>query len=232
MADLNALTSSVCPPARTRTEDLGLLTLRLTTGALLAGHGAQKLFGAFGGPGLDGMGAWLDSIGFRPGKRWALLAGVSEFGGGILNAVGLGGPLGGIGLQGAMVVAIRKAHWGKPIWIAEGGAEAPVLYSTIGLTLALTGPGRYSLDRVLGVRIPKAVTALAVAGVAAGIYMSEQVKPPAETGAAQVEQAAEDRAISSQPADQAARATEPVLTETPPPMVEEPQSAAGADGSA
>jgi len=159
---------------RTRAADVGLLALRLGAGGLLAGHGAQKLFGSFGGHGLEGTAGWLESINMRPGKVWAGLAGTSEFAGGALMALGLGGPLGPITLQGAMATAARKVHWGKPIWVTEGGAEVPVLYGLIGMAAALAGPGRYSLDRALGLRVPKAVTALAVAGVAAGIALTER----------------------------------------------------------
>ena len=76
--------------------DLALLLLRVVTGGLLVGHGAQKLFGSFGGNGLDGTGQWLESLGLRPGKLWAGGAGLSEFLGGLLTLLGLGGPIGSI----------------------------------------------------------------------------------------------------------------------------------------
>ncbi len=164
---------------RGRAADVGILALRLGAGGLLAGHGAQKLFGSFGGPGLVGMGGWLESMGLRPGKRWATLAGISEFGGGALTALGLGGPIGPIALQGAMATAIRQAHWGKPIWAASGGAETPLLFVLSGAAISLTGNGRYSLDRALGVRVPPALALLAGAGVVAGVVLAEQ-----QTGAA------------------------------------------------
>jgi putative oxidoreductase len=166
---------------RTRAADVGLLALRLGAGGLLAGHGAQKLFGSFGGHGLEGTAGWLESIGMRPGKVWAGMAGMSEFAGGALMALGLGGPLGPITLQGAMATAARKVHWGKPIWATEGGAEVPMLYGLIGVATALAGPGRYSLDRVIGLRVPKTITALAVAGVAAGIALTERQPEAAES---------------------------------------------------
>ena len=128
--------------------DLALLMLRVVTGGLLVGHGAQKLFGAFGGPGLDGTAGWLESLGLRPGWLWALGAGGGELGGGLLMVLGLGGPLGTILTGTAMKMATFKAHAGKPIWASAGGAELPVVNAAVGAALALTGPGRYSLDRL------------------------------------------------------------------------------------
>jgi len=180
MAHRNHVTSIECAPGWERTADVGLLALRAATGGLIAGHGAQKLFGVFGGHGLEGTAGWLESLGLRPGKAWATLAGLSEFGGGALTALGLGGPLGPIALQGAMATAARRAHWNKPIWVTAGGAELPALYSAVGIALALTGPGRFSLDRALGLRVPLAVSALGVAGVAAGVVLAERRSAPAQ----------------------------------------------------
>src|SRR5687768_16471179 len=143
MAKLDEVTAAVCPPARSVATDLGILALRVGAGGLLAGHGAQKLFGLFGGYGLEGTASWLESMGRLPGKSWAALAGLSEFGGGALMALGLGSPLGSIAMQGSMATATRRVHWGKPIWNSEGGAELPVLYSLAGLAVAVTGPGRF-----------------------------------------------------------------------------------------
>lgn len=157
-----------------RMTDLGLLALRLTAGGLMAGHGAQKLWGKFGGHGLEGTAGWLESLGLTPGKRWALLSGVSEFGGGTLTALGLGGPVGPIAMQGSTAMSIRKAHWGKPIWVSEGGAELPVLYSAIGTALIFAGPGRYSIDRTFRLKTPKALAALTLAGVVGGFMYAEQ----------------------------------------------------------
>ena len=177
-------------------KDLGLLVMRLTAGGLMAGHGAQKLFGWFGGHGLEGTGGWLESMGLRPGKRWALLAGGSEFGSGVLTALGLLSPLGPLGMLAPMAIATGKVHRGKPIWVTEGGAELPVVNMALGTGLALTGPGRYSLDRALGVRVPPALALVALAGVAAGIAVTvRQPAPeaaPAQGETGSVEDAAED----------------------------------------
>src|ERR687885_1873142 len=100
--------------------------VRLVQGSLMAGHGAQKLFGSFGGPGLEGTSGFMEMLGLRPGRPWAYLAGLSEFGGGVLTALGLLNPLGPLGVIGSMAMASVKAHGGKPIWVTEGGAELPV----------------------------------------------------------------------------------------------------------
>lgn len=163
--------------------DLGQLALRLAVGGLLAGHGAQKLFGWFGGHGLEGTGGWLESIGFRPGKPWAAAAGVSEFGGGALTALGLLHPLGPIATLGAMAIAAIDVHGGKPVWVTEGGAELPITNMAAATALALSGPGAFSLDRALGLRVPKAVAALALLGVAAGVAVAETRRKPAPQAA-------------------------------------------------
>lgn len=153
-------------------RDLGLLMLRVVTGGLLAGHGSQKLFGWFGGHGLSGTAAWLESMHIRPGTRWAPVAGSSEVVGGLLTALGLLHPIGPIAMMGPMSVAIRRVHWGRPIWATEGGAELPVTNLTIAAALMLTGPGRLSLDQLLGIRLPAWVSGLATGAMAVGIAMA------------------------------------------------------------
>src|SRR5690242_10531463 len=110
------------------TTDLGLLTLRLTAGGLMAGHGAQKLFGSFGGHGLAGTAGFLGSLGLKPGKPWAVIAGASEFGSGLLTALGLFSPIGPIAMCAPMIMASATVHAGKPIWTTSGGAELPLAY--------------------------------------------------------------------------------------------------------
>ncbi|MDP8922554.1 MAG: DoxX family protein [Chloroflexota bacterium] len=170
-------------------RDLGLLIIRLTAGGLLAGHGSQKLFGWFGGYGVRGTGGWMESLGLRPGSAWATVAGASEFGGGLLTALGLLNPLGPIAMLGPMSIATGKVHWGKPIWVTEGGAELPVTNLAIGVGLALTGPGRYSLDRLLGIRVPRALTVLTAAGVAAGVAVALMAEPSPPPESQQAEEA-------------------------------------------
>lgn len=152
-------------------KDSGLLLLRLTVGGLLMGHGAQKLFGVLGGHGMEGTEQFMDSLGLEPADKWARLAGWSEFGGGALTALGLWHPFGPLGIASAMTMAAITAHRGKPIWVSEGGAELPITNIGAVLALALAGPGRYSLDRALGIQLPRPVIGLATLVAAAGVYL-------------------------------------------------------------
>src|SRR5690348_13970767 len=93
-------------------KDFGLLLLRAVSGGLMMGHGAQKLFGWFGGRGLKGTTQMMEGMGLKPPEQWALLAGASEFGGGLLTAAGFLNPFGAIGISGAMGMATAKVHWG------------------------------------------------------------------------------------------------------------------------
>jgi putative oxidoreductase len=129
--------------------DIGLLVLRLVVGALLAGHGAQKLFGSFGGHGLAGTGAFFESVGFRPGRPMAVLAGVSELGAGLLLAAGLLNPLAAAAIVGTLLVA-SSLHWAQGLWAQGGGYELPLVYAVVAGSLAFTGPGAYSLDAAFG----------------------------------------------------------------------------------
>ncbi len=138
-------------------RDVGLLILRVTMGGLLAGHGSQKLFGWFSGPGLKGTSGWLESMGLKPGTYWATGASASEFGGGTLTALGFLYPLSPLATLGAMIMATVKVHSGKPIWVSQGGAELPVINMATAISLMLTGPGRFSLDRLFGIRLPRAL---------------------------------------------------------------------------
>jgi putative oxidoreductase len=147
--------------------------VRVVQGSLMAGHGAQKLFGSFGGPGLAGTSGFMEMLGMRPGRPWAYMAGLSEFGGGVLTALGLLNPLGQLGTIGAMAMATRKAHWGKPIWVTEGGAELPVLNMAISTALMLRDPDAFSLDKALGIRLPRWVGPVGLVGILLTLLYSE-----------------------------------------------------------
>ena len=149
------------------------MIVRVVQGSLMAGHGAQKLFGSFGGPGLEGTSGFMEMLGMRPGRPWAYLAGLSEFGGGVLTALGLLYPLGPIGVIGSMSMATRKAHWDKPIWVTEGGAELPVLNIAISTALMIREPDGYSLDRLLGIRLPAWVGPVGLVGIILTVLYAE-----------------------------------------------------------
>ncbi len=131
------------------TLGLGLFLARLVFGLLLAAHGAQKLFGWFGGHGLAGTGGWLASLGFRPGRLFAAAAGAGEFAGGLLTALGALGPVGPALMIAVMVVAIGSVHWSNGVFATKNGIELPLLNAVAALAIALTGPGVYSVDAAL-----------------------------------------------------------------------------------
>jgi putative oxidoreductase len=171
------------PRARIRrgeeVSSLAVLILRFVLGGLLAGHGAQKLFGWFGGPGLQGTSEMVESIDLQPARPWAVAAGLSEFGGGVLMILGLLNPVGPLGAIGSMVMASVKVHAGKPIWVTEGGAELPVTNMAIATALMLNGPGKYSLDRALGIRWPRELVAiLGLVIVALTVAIATRDAPP------------------------------------------------------
>jgi putative oxidoreductase len=149
------------------------MIVRVAQGSLMAGHGAQKLFGSFGGPGLEGTSGFMEMLGMRPGRPWAYLAGLSEFGGGMLTALGLFNPLGPLGVIASMSMATRKAHWGKPIWVTEGGAELPLLNIAISTALMIREPDGFSLDRLLGIRLPRWVGLVGLVGVILTVLYTE-----------------------------------------------------------
>jgi putative oxidoreductase len=130
--------------------DLGILVIRVLFGVALAAHGAQKLFGWFGGYGLKGTGGFFEQLGFRPGVPFAAAAGSSEFGGGVLLALGLFTPFGAAAVLSAMLVAIVSVHLKNGFFAMGNGFELPFLYAVAAFGLAFTGAGAFSLDNVLG----------------------------------------------------------------------------------
>ena len=186
-------------PRSSRANESAPMIVRLAQGSLMAGHGAQKLFGSFGGPGIEGTSGFMEMLGMRPGRPWAYLAGLSEFGGGVLTALGLLNPLGPLGIIGSMAMATRKAHWGKPIWVTEGGAELPVLNIAVSTALMIRDPDRYSLDRVLGIRLPVWVGPLGLVAILLTVLYAadeddEQPQQGEEMGEEAQDEAREDLA--------------------------------------
>jgi putative oxidoreductase len=147
--------------------DIALLALRLVVGLTFAAHGAQKLFGAFGGSGIDGTAAMFERIGLRPGKVHARLAGVAEFGGGMLIALGLLTPFAAAALIGAMTAAILTVHVRNGFFIAGGGFEYNLVLAATVFALAGIGAGSWSLDNALNLDLMG--TGWALAALAAGL---------------------------------------------------------------
>jgi putative oxidoreductase len=144
---------------------LGLLVLRLVVGLLFFGHGAQKLFGWFGGHGLSGTGAFFESMGFPQGKRQAFTAGLAEAGGGLLIALGLVTPFAAAALIAVMTVAVVKVHFQKGVWVTEGGYEYNAVLAAVVFALAGVGAGNWSLDHVLSLNLHGTGWALGALGV-------------------------------------------------------------------
>jgi putative oxidoreductase len=125
---------------------LGRLLLRITVGGLFVGHGTQKLFGWFGGSGLDATAESFEKLGMRPGARNAIAAGVAEAGGGAALALGAATPLAATALTATMLTAIQRVHLKNGPWLTNGGYEYNIVLIAAVLALAEVGPGGLSLD--------------------------------------------------------------------------------------
>src|SRR3954469_4763502 len=130
--------------------ELGLLVIRVVVGLLFVGHGTQKLFGWFGGHGLKGTAGFFDSLGMRPAKQHAFLAGLAEAGGGALLALGLLTPLGSAALIAVMTVAIITVHAKNGVWNTGQGYEYNLVLAAVAFAVASIGAGDWSRDSALG----------------------------------------------------------------------------------
>ena len=165
--------------------DLAFLIARAMIGLLVAAHGAQKLFGWFGGHGLKATGEFFGRLGFQPARLFATAAALGEFASGLLIALGLFGPVGPAILLAVMVVAALSVHRRNGLFATTNGIELPLLYSIAAVRFALTGPGRYSLDAALGIRWPWTPTVIWVAlalGVLGGMVNLSLRRRPATPG--------------------------------------------------
>lgn len=155
---------------------LGLLILRLVIGLTVAAHGAQKLLGWWGGPGMKNWTAGMTRMRLRPPVAWAWISVLGEVLGGLGFAFGFLVPLPNLAIAGAMLVAIALVHWPKGFWNGKGGYEFNLSILAAIVAMALTGPGAYSLDALLRIHLPEPVTLLAgtvvvLIGVGAAVFM-------------------------------------------------------------
>ena len=161
---------------------IGSALVRGVVGPLFIGHGTQKLFGWFGGYGLDGTGGYFESLGLTPGRKHATAAGVAETLGGALVTLGALTPLGATLISGTMVTAIRKAHVNNGPWVTNGGYEYNLVIIAAMAALAENGPGAVSVDEALFPNLKgPAMAALAVGAAVAGSFVgtSPALNPPA-----------------------------------------------------
>lgn len=136
-------------------DGLGKLALRVPIGIILIAHGAQKLFGWFGGYGLEGTGQWMASMGLEPGYLMALLAGSAEFFGGLALLIGLLTRPAAVVLAFTMLVAIFSTHIEHGLFLSNNGYEYALALFSVTSALALQGAGKYSLDNLLANRLLK-----------------------------------------------------------------------------
>ncbi len=127
----------------------GITLLRVIAGLTFAAHGSQKLFGWFGGYGLEGVGQWMESIGITPGYLMAALAGSAEFFGGLALVIGLLVRPAAAVLVFTMVIAAATVHWANGFFITNNGFEYAMILGVIGAVLVVEGAGRLSADRAI-----------------------------------------------------------------------------------
>ncbi|HEX6482618.1 MAG TPA: DoxX family protein [Ktedonobacteraceae bacterium] len=151
----------------TVTMNIAVLILRLVVGLTLTGHGVQKLFGWFGGPGLTRLRQGFEKQGYKPVWLWIGLAILGEVGGGISVALGFLTPLGAAGIFGAMFMAMFKSHWKNGFWLQKGGYEYTLVLMVASVAIGLIGPGSYALDALFGIVLPETLlfSVLAVAAL-------------------------------------------------------------------
>jgi putative oxidoreductase len=157
--------------------NLSLLAARLTLGSSIAAHGSQKMFGAFDGPGIEGASQMMESLGFKPGEKYARALATTELTSGTLIALGALGPVGPAMLLSVMFSAVQLVHKPKGYFNDKGGYELNTMYVTIALLLATQGYGSISVDALLGIHEKTGATLgwLALgAGVAAAMMMLGQ----------------------------------------------------------
>ena len=185
-------------------SDIARLVLRAGVGGILAAHGAQKLFGWFGGHGVTGTGKAMEAMGFKPGKPSALAAGISETAGGAMLILGLATPATGAATASTMAVA-ATAHGPKGLFASNGGYEYPAVLGVCSAALAIAGPGKISLDHALNYRLSnKPAAILSLVATAATTVMVLRRRQSALAATAEAEAAAAAAEASATKAETAA----------------------------
>ena len=189
-------------------SDIARLVLRVGVGGIMAAHGAQKLFGWFGGQGVTGTGKAMEAMGFKPGKPSALAAGVSETAGGAMLVLGLATPATGAATASTMAVA-ATAHGPKGLFASNGGYEYPAVLGLCSAALAIAGPGKISVDHLLNYRLSnKPVAILSLVATAATTVMVLRRRQSGLAATAEAEAAAEAAERSATKAETAATAAD------------------------
>jgi putative oxidoreductase len=190
---------------------IGRLLLRMVVGGFFVGHGTQKLFGWFGGNGLEGTAEGFEQLGLKPGKVHASAAGLAEAGGGALLVAGFQTPLAAAAITATMLTAIRTVHAKNGPWATQGGYEYNVVLIAAAITLAELGPGPLSIDALRGEERAGArwaLAALAAGGAgAAGVYLATAAQDSKHPADGQRDQA--EAGTPESPQDERAQAASP-----------------------
>ena len=166
----------------------GLLILRVVIGLIVAGHGFQKLFGWWGGPGMQGWVGAMSRMRIRPAVPWAWISTLAEVLGGIGLALGLLTPLPSLAIAGSMLVAIALVHWPRGFWVAKGGYEFNLSILAAITAIAVAGAGAYSLDAALRIQLPEPITLIVgtiLLLVGVGVALGTRSPQPAPESKAQ-----------------------------------------------
>lgn len=163
--------------------DTAMLLVRATVGLLFIGHGGQHALGWFGGYGADGTGTWLESFGFRHGRRFALLLGGSEIAIGAFFGVGFVVPLAATGIVAIALAAAMTDHAGKGLWIWKNGYEYVLTLGVLAVAVTFAGPGAVSVDRLLDLSLSGTGWGLAAAtaGLLSGFGVLAMRRPKPDT---------------------------------------------------
>ena len=154
-----------------------LLLVRVLVGLLFVGHGAQKLFGLFGGQGMAPFVESMNKVGAQPAAFWAYFAATGELVAGVLLVLGLLTPFAAAVLIAEMAVAVFDVHWPKGLWSQQGGFEYPLVLGVVAAAIGLTGPGVYSLDNRLPLALPKPWTFLVAAAAGLAVAFVFVIRP-------------------------------------------------------